>query len=193
MANVFSDEERNNITEKFINLGFELLKQGGIKAVNIDILVSKCFVSKGTFYNIFKDKSDFIYSIICKKRMQTKEKLNDYLSEDGQLSREGLFNYLKWMCDEDSNIFSYLNKQETRWLISKWPIEYLEDEDKDEKTASWIIAHIKKTKEVPNWQLFCNCLKLMAWTVNSKEFLIEEAYNQTINMLINNACDCVCN
>lgn len=192
MANKFSEEERSKIKEELINLGFNLLREGGIKAVNIDVLTNRCFIAKGTFYNIFSNKSDFLYSIMSSKREQTKKKLNDFLTEKGTLSKQGLYKYLQWMCAENPNIFSYLNEQETQWLVSKWPVEYLENENNDRTTAFWLISYLQEPKQQPDWQLFCNLLKLAAWTLNSKEFLIPDAYQQTIDILINNACECIC-
>lgn len=192
MSNKFSEEEREKIREQLIDLGFDSLRKGGIKAVNIDDLTEQCFIAKGTFYHIFPSKSDFLYSVMRRKRQQTKEKLNDFLDENGMLSQPGLYGYLQWMCEESPNIFSYLNEQETRWLVSKWPKEYLEDEHKDQATAFWIISYLANPKPFPNWQLFCNLLKLAAWTLNSQEFLISDAYQQTIHILIENACKCIC-
>lgn len=192
MANKFSEEERSKIKEQLINLGFNLLRKGGIKAVNIDVLTNRCFIAKGTFYNIFQSKSDFFYSIMRSKREQTKQKLKDFLNEKGKLSWQGLYEYLQWMCAENPNIFSYLNEQETQWLVSKWPVEYLENENNDQTTAFWLISYLAEPKPQPNWQLFCNLLKLAAWTLNSEELLIQDAYQQTINILIENACKCIC-
>lgn len=192
MANKFPEEERERIKEQLIDLGFDLLRKGGIKAVNIDMLTERCFIAKGTFYHLFPSKRDFLYSVMRRKRKQTKEKLNDFLDKDGTLSQQGLYGYLQWLCEENPNIFSYLNEQETRWLVSKWPKEYLEDENNDQATAFWIISYLADPKPSPDWQLFCNLLKLAAWTLNSKEFLISGAYQQTIDVLIENACQCIC-
>lgn len=192
MANKFPEEERERLHGQLIDLGFDLLRKGGIKAVNIDRLTERCFIAKGTFYHLFPSKSDFLYSVMRRKRQQTKEKLKDFLGEDGTLSQQGLYGYLQWLCEENPNIFSYLNEQETRWLVSKWPKEYLEDENNDQATAFWIISCLSDPKPSPDWQLFCNLLKLAAWTLNSKEFLISGAYQQTIDVLIENACKCLC-
>lgn len=192
MANIIPEEERRKIKEKLVNLGFDLLRKGGIKAVNIDVLTEQCYIAKGTFYNLFPSKTEFLYAIMRRKREQTREKLKDFLSDNGQLSRQGLYDYLQWLCAENPNIFSYLNEQETRWLISKWPTEYLENENNDEKTALGIISYLESPNPIPDWQLFCNLLKLAAWTLNSREFLIAEAYQHTIDILLNNACDCIC-
>lgn len=38
-------------------------------------------------------------------REQTKENRKDFLDENGLLSRQGLYEYLQWMCAETQNIF----------------------------------------------------------------------------------------
>lgn len=105
MSNKFPEDERERIRERLLDIGFNLLRKGGIKAVNIDVLTEQCFIAKGTFYHIFPSKSDFLYSIIRRKREQTKENLKDFLNENGLLSRQGLYEYLQWMCAENPNIF----------------------------------------------------------------------------------------
>lgn len=192
MSNSFTKEERAHIRKKLIEKGFQRLKTGGIKAVNIEELTNSCYVAKGTFFNLFSNKSEYLYQMMREKRSQTKEKLQEYLDEEGKLTYEGLYQYLKWMCAENPNIFSYLTEQETKWLVSKWPVEYLENEDKDEDTAKWIISFLKTPKQTTDWELFCNFLKLSAWALGSREFLLAHAFETTIDTLIINACDSIC-
>lgn len=104
-----------------MQLGFEMLKAGGIRAVNIDVITSKCFVAKGSFYTLFESKTEFLYQIMIHKRQESKNKILEYASEDGFLSREGLKAYSHWLANENPNIFSYLDGQHVPWLVSKWP------------------------------------------------------------------------
>lgn len=193
MAAKFTDEDKNNLRVQMIQLGFKMLKSGGIHAVNIDEITRKCFVAKGSFYTLFESKTEFLYQIMIYKRQESKDKINEYLSDDGKLSRNGLKAYFHWLADENPNIFSYLNGQHTRWLVSKWPPEYLENQENDEQTARRIISLLSNPKEEPDWKLFCNYLKLLALTLNSRELLIREATDSLISNLIEDACDCVCN
>lgn len=42
MSNKFPEDERKKIRERLIDIGFDLLRKGGIKAVNIDVLTEQC-------------------------------------------------------------------------------------------------------------------------------------------------------
>ncbi len=192
MSAKFTDEEKNHLRIQMIQSGFRMLKTDGIRGVNIDKLTKQCYVAKGSFYTLFESKTEFLYQIMVYKRQESKDKITDYLSEDGTLPRSGLRLYLHWLADENPNIFSYLDGQHTRWLVSKWPPEYLENEENDEQTARRIISLLAAPKENPDWQLFCNYLKLLALTLNSRELLIEDATERLIDNLIETACNCIC-
>ncbi|MBR1740995.1 MAG: TetR/AcrR family transcriptional regulator [Lachnospiraceae bacterium] len=192
MSAKFTEKEKEKLRIEMMQLGFVMLKSGGIRNVNIDTITKKCFVAKGSFYTLFENKTEFLYQIMIYKRKESKVKIKEYLSDDGKLSRKGLKSYLHWLADENPNIFSYLDGQHTRWLVSKWPPEYLENEENDEQTARRIISMLAAPKKVPDWQLFCNYLKLLALTLNSREFLIEDATEPLIDNLIEAACDCIC-
>lgn len=192
MSAKFTDEDKEKLRIEMIQLGFKMLKTGGIRSVNIDELTKKCFVAKGTFYNLFESKTEFLYQVMIYKRQESKDKIKEYLNKDGKLSRKGLMLYFHWLADENPNIFSYLDGQHTRWLISKWPPEYLENEENDEQTARRIISLLSNPRKDPDWKLFCNYLKLLALTLNSRELLIAEATDRLIDNLIEESCDCVC-
>lgn len=192
MGAKFKQTEKDDFYIRMIECGFSLIKHGGIKAVNIDTVTKKCFVAKGTFYNLFTDKADFIYKIMTYKRQQSKQIIHTYLNRKGKLSKQGLADYLHYLANENPNIFSYLTAQETKWLVSKWPADYLENEENDETTAQRIISFLSKPKEIPDWKLFCNYLKLISWALNSKDYLIPDTADALIAQLIHAACNCVC-
>lgn len=192
MSAKFTDEDKEKLRIEMIQLGFKMLKTGGIRRVNIDEITKKCFVAKGSFYNLFESKTEFLYQVMIYKRQESKDKIKEYLNKDGKLSRKGLMSYFHWLADENPNIFSYLDGQHTRWLISKWPPEYLENEENDEQTARRIISLLSNPRKNPDWKLFCNYLKLLALTLNSRELLITEATDTLIDNLIEDACYCVC-
>lgn len=121
MSAKFTNEDKEKLRTDMIQLGFKMLKTGGIRSVNIDEITRKCFVAKGSFYTLFESKTEFLYQIMICKRQESKDKITENLNNDGKLPRASLKSYLHWLADENPNIFSYLDGQHTRWLISKWP------------------------------------------------------------------------
>ena len=112
MPKVFTDENRDEIRVKLLDKGFKMLKKGGLNAVNIDKLTGSTFIAKGTFYNLFESKSEFMYHMMIHERKRAKDKLFSYLNASGKLTRDSLRNYLKWLSADNPNVFAFLTDAE---------------------------------------------------------------------------------
>ncbi|MBQ8913579.1 MAG: TetR/AcrR family transcriptional regulator, partial [Lachnospiraceae bacterium] len=178
MPKVFSEDMKDNLRVKLLDLGFEMLKNGGLSAVNLDELTQKTFIAKGTFYNLFKDKSEYMYYMMLHERNRSKNKLSSYLDEEGKLDKDNLKNYLSWLSEENPNIFSYLTDAEQKRLIASWNIGYIENEDNDSDTMHMLISILKAPRENPDWKLACNYMKLIALSLSMKNVFITDNYDE---------------
>ena len=119
MPKIFSDENKNELRLKLLNKGFKLLKKGGLSAVNIDKLTDETYIAKGTFYNLFENKSEFMYHMMIHERSRAKEKLLSYLNDSGKLTKDSLRDYLKWLSAENPNVFAFLTDAERNVLYPR--------------------------------------------------------------------------
>lgn len=192
MPKIFTDENRDEIRMKLLNKGFKLLKKGGLSAVNIDTLTEETYIAKGTFYNLFDNKSEFMYHMMIHERNRSKEKLLSYLNDYGKLTRDSLRDYLKWLSTENPNVFAFLTDIEKKRLVSSWSDKYIEDENNDSKTMHMLISLLEAPAEDPDWMLACNYMKLIAVSLTTKRVFIKENYNAMINSLIGQIVDMLC-
>ena len=192
MPKIFTDENRNEIRLKLFDKGFKLLKKGGLSAVNIDKLTEDSYIAKGTFYNLFENKSEFMYHMMIHERTRAKEKLLSYLNGSGKLTKDSLRDYLKWLSAENPNVFAFLTDDEKKRLVSSWSDKYIEDENNDSKTMHMLISLLETPTEDPNWMLACNYMKLIAVSLATKKVFIKENYNAMIDSLIGQIVDMLC-
>ena len=189
MPKIFTDENRDEIRMKLLNNGFKMLKKGGLSAVNIDKLTEETYIAKGTFYNLFENKSEFMYHMMIHERNRAKEKLLSYLNSSGKLTRDSLHDYLKWLSAENPNVFAFLNDAEKKRLISSWSDKYIENEDNDSKTMHMLISLLESPAEAPDWKLACNYMKLIAVSLTTKNIFIKENYDAMLDSLIGQIVD----
>lgn len=192
MPKIFTDENRNEIRLKLLNRGFKMLKKGGLSAVNIDKLTEDTYIAKGTFYNLFETKSEFMYHMMIHERTRAKEKLFSYLNDSGKLTRDSLRGYLTWLSAENLNVFAFLTDAEKKRLVSSWSDKYIEDEDNDNDTMHMLISLLESPAEDPDWMLACNYMKLIAVSLATKNVFIKENYNVMIDSLIGQIVDILC-
>ena len=192
MPKIFTDENRNEIRLKLLNMGFKMLKKGGLSAVNIDKLTEDTYIAKGTFYNLFETRSEFMYHMMIHERTRAKEKLFSYLNDSGKLTRDSLRGYLTWLSAENLNVFAFLTDAEKKRLVSSWSDKYIEDEDNDNDTMHMLISLLESPAEDPDWMLACNYMKLIAVSLATKNVFIKEKYNVMIDSLIGQIVDILC-
>ena len=192
MPKIFTAENRAELRRNLLNIGFEMLKNGGLSAVNIDQLTADAYIAKGTFYNLFENKSEFMYHMMIHERTRAKEKLISYLNDSGRLTKDSLHAYLKWLAAENPNVFAFLSEAEKKRLVSSWSDRYIEDEDNDHQTMHMLISLLEKPAADPDWMLACNYMKLMAVSLTTKEVFIKENYNAMIDSLIGQSVNLLC-
>ena len=192
MPKIFTDKSRDEIRTSLLDNGFKMLKNGGLLAVNIDTLTKEVYIAKGTFYNLFDNKSEFMYQMMIHERNRAKDMLISYLNKSGKLTRDSLHDYLKWLTQENPNVFAFLTDSEKKHLISTWSDKYIENEDNDNTTMHVLISLLETPAHTPNWMLACNYMKLIAISLTTEKVFIRENYNEMIDSLINSIVDMLC-
>ncbi len=192
MPKIFTDINRDEIRLNLLDKGFMLLKKGGLSAVNIDMLTEETYIAKGTFYNLFENKSEFMYRMMIHERTRAKEKLLSYLNDSGKLTRDSLCKYLKWLATENPNVFAFLTDSEKKRLISSWADNYIENEDNDSKTMHMLISLLESPAKNPDWKLACNYMKLIAVSLTTKNVFIYENYPAMVSSLIDHIVEILC-
>ncbi|MBQ8490793.1 MAG: TetR/AcrR family transcriptional regulator, partial [Pseudobutyrivibrio sp.] len=192
MPKVFTDENRNEIRVKLLDKGFKMLKKGGLNAVNIDKLTGSTYIAKGTFYNLFESKSEFMYHMMLHERKRAKDKLFSYLDASGKLTKDSLQDYLKWLSVENPNVFAFLTDAEKKRLLVAWSDKYIKDEEKDSDTMHMLISLLESPAKDPDWMLACNYMKLIAVSLTTKNVFIKKNFQDMIDSLITHITEILC-
>lgn len=192
MPKIFTEENRESLRIKLLDEGFIMLKKGGLSSVNIDKLTADSYIAKGTFYNLFVNKSEFMYHMMIHERNRAKDKLVSYLNDKGKLTKDSLKDYLMWLSSENPNVFAYLTEAEKKRLVSSWKDKYIEDEDNDSETMNMLISLIDTPSKNTNWKLACNYMKLLAVSLTMRNIFIQDNYEDMIESLIKNIVYILC-
>ena len=192
MPKIFTEDNKEDLRIKLLDNGFNMLKTGGLSAVNIDKLTENTYIAKGTFYNLFENKSEFIYHMMIHERNRAKDNLLSHLNDNGKLTKDSLRDYLLWLSAENPNVFAYLTDSEKKRLVASWSDKYIEDENNDSKTMHTLISLLDNPSKNPDWKLACNYMKLIAVSLTMEKVFIKENYNNMIASLIENIITLLC-
>ena len=64
----FNENDKNLIRENLIEFGLEALESNGYKATSVEKIANHAGIAKGTFYNFFQSKEQFLFERYANKK-----------------------------------------------------------------------------------------------------------------------------
>ena len=180
-SRVFKKEEREEKRVQMLETGFALLKEYGMTHMSVDKITSAVGLGKGTFYHFFDSKEDFVYQLIEHQRKKfwgymemLKDGREKMTEENGKLLLRGI------ILHEDS-VYQYLSMNEDKDVNDKCgQVPNLEEEA---EILRFLFDNIENVRVEPNYGVISNLLKIMAMAAESKKYLHESKYEETLDSL----------
>lgn len=191
MPAIFNDEKREKVRIKLLENGFEYIKRFGMKKTSIEEVAKASGIAKGTFYNFFPSKEEFVASIMKHKRDAVKSEIAILVSETGGLTKEAVRKILKSMAFGDVNLYAYLTSEDLAVLAARAPKSIIPMEEDVANTTNALLDLVPDKRADCDWQVIANYLKIMALTAMNRKMLIEGALEKNIDGIISLIMDCI--
>jgi len=180
MPKIFDDEIREEIRGRMLDTGFTLIKKFGLKKTTIDDVTRASGVAKGTFYNFFKTKEEFVYQIIIYKRRLIRTLFESMIEGNGgEVDRKLLREMLRAIINGDYNLIAYLNSDDMAVLVARWPRDYALNAENDEKILQWVLENARHIRAGCDIRVFINIYKAAATGLADREALYPDAIDET--------------
>lgn len=83
MPAIFSEEERKGLRLRMLDIGWELLRERGFRALRVEDVARRAGLAKGTFYHFFPSKDAFLQEMVAENRRELSAGLEELLAVDG--------------------------------------------------------------------------------------------------------------
>lgn len=185
MPPIFSREDKKKIRMKLLTEGRKMMIERGITKTNIDELAENAGIAKGTFYNFFPSKQDFILEIIHYYQDEKLAQLKQ-LAEDkkGKLAPEEALKWYKTLYRQQENPLYQVGKKDMDWIKTKIPSERLFRPEVDIQTAKLILSMIEGVREDIDCRVLANFPKMAALALENKNFMHQEVLEINFQMII---------
>jgi len=192
MPKIFDEETREDIRGQMLDNGFSLIKRFGLKKTTIEDVTRASGVAKGTFYNFFKTKEEFVYQIIIYKRRLIKARYAEMASVNGNtVDRDLLREMLYIIISGDYNLITYLNRDDMAMLTARWPKEYIMNAENDEKMLLWILERAPQKRVNCDWRVFSNMYKIVSIGLAEREQLHQDMIDLTVDRFVDSLVEYV--
>ncbi len=187
---IFPMEKRESIKTTMLEVGIKLIKQKGMQHITISEITKQTSIGKGTFYHFYKSKERFIYEVILYSKEKIYREINQIVEEKGGINRENfekLFNVFS--LTGDNNIISSITVEDEIWLAKKLSLEYILNPSKEEAIIQSILENAIGIREGIHFHVLANMMKIMALTVENKEFLHQDVLEENIRLMVRQILD----
>lgn len=182
---VFKEEERTEIRESLLSVGFPLLKEHGLTHMSIPKLSEAAGIGTGTFYRFFSSKEEYIYQMILYRR---KLLLGEILTQEvregkRKLSREEVRRILEEAVDKEKSVYANLDLREETKLLG-YMKGFSPDLEREKEVAQGILRYIDTPKEEIDFPVLANLTKVLVLASQAEKELHQTGYERTISILI---------
>ena len=184
MSPVFPLKQRQQIHTELLKTGIQLICEKGVRKLTIDEVTQRVQIGKGTFYHFFTSKELFVYEAIMFSKEAVLKKINETVEKYGALNRQAINELLShFSLLGQNNIISSLSMEDEIWLSKKLPPEYILDPPKEEKIVDLLFQNMKDIRSDIHSHVVANMIKIMAITVENRNFLHEDVIAENMNIL----------
>lgn len=127
MSTAFSDNEKELINLKLIEVAEECLKKYGVRKTTVDQIVQMTGISKGSFYNFYPKKEILFFTVLEEYQKSIIENLTKKLRKEDNIGIDE-FSELLYELYQDvrqSFIMTIIQNEEFEYLMRKLPMELI--------------------------------------------------------------------
>ena len=182
MSGHFTEEQQNEIREKLFHAGIEYLKSYGVQKITVDKLVAAAGIAKGSFYNFYKSKEEFLFALSEYAGNKMNEMLRRKLRGREQLPVEEFMDFLREYLHSDYDLMASLTIDDFLWMR-----KHLADYRPFEPTAQVLtvkywIGMIENVDENVNPGVIVNLIKCIYAMREHRATMVQAALGQSIDI-----------
>lgn len=182
MSGHFTEEQQNEIREKLFHAGIEYLKTYGVQKITVDKLVAAVGIAKGSFYNFYKSKEEFLFALSEYAGNKMDEMLRRKLRGREQLPVEEFMDFLREYLHSDYDLMASLTVDDFLWMR-----KHLADYRPFEPAAQVLIVKywmgmIENVDENANPGVIVNLIKCIYAMREHRATMVQAALDQSIDI-----------
>ena len=121
MPAIFSEEERRGLRLRMLDIGWELLRDKGFRALRVEDVARRAGLAKGTFYHFFPSKDAFLQEMVAENRRELSSEVEGLLSDEGRPDEARVRACLHEVWNSDRLVFRCVGLEDYRRVCLTLP------------------------------------------------------------------------
>lgn len=184
MPEAFTKEQQEEIREQLFHAGVRLSRTLGVQRMTVARLTASCGIAKGSFYNFYKSKEEFILALAKWADRKTEEMLVRKLAGRRQMSTHEFLEFFREFLSSEYDLMNGLTVDDFLWLKTHMAeADLFNPVDQLEVVKTWL-SLISDAREDIDYGTVVNLMKSIYAMREHRDTLVEESLDNSIEMVI---------
>ena len=179
----FTEEQRDSIRERLIAIGYDLIREVGLKRMKVSLIAERAEIATGTFYHFFDSKEAYVEALIDAQERAWQEELFAGVGSGGKLTLEQAVRCFRESFREENNILMQLTLDDWVWMKTHRTKEGLFARSHDEREAMQYLSGIEGIRPDLDIRIIINFFKTIYSMAQNRDTFIPEVFETNIDMI----------
>lgn len=183
----FTEEQREQIREKLLGIGYDMIREIGLKRMKVSMIAERADIATGTFYHFFDSKESFVKALIQEQDREMEQKLAGMLLLSGRISLDQAIHLFRDSFRKENNILMELTLDDWVWLKTHKTKDGLFSTVHDEQEALRYLSYVDGIRPDLDIRIIINFFKTIYSMAQNRDTFIEDVFETNIDMIF----DCI--
>ena len=179
----FTEEQRAAIREKLFAVGYDLIREVGLRKMKVALIAERADIATGTFYHFFPSKEDYVSALIEAQGRASQEQLFALASAEGKIPLEQAVQCLRASFRPEQNILMELTLDDWVWLKSHRTKDGLFSAAHDSAEAERWLACIDGIRPDVDVRVLINFFKTIYSMAQNRDTFIPDVFETNIDLI----------
>ena len=183
MAIAFTNEQRDVIRGKLIEVGFDLSTTIGFKKMTVAMVAKSAGVAVGSFYLFFDSKESFAKALIQETEERSMSVLMAKLASDGTIELREFLDFYRDCYRPENNFLLRIKLDDWVWLKTHIADDSYFERNGDADRLYKILPHIIGIRKDINPGVVINFIKSIYAIYQNRETFFEESLQENVDLI----------
>ena len=183
----FTEGERQEIQERLIALGYDLIRELGLKKMKVSVIAARANIASGTFYHFFASKEAYVKALIDAQDEKSQAELASMLQNGKKLTLEQAIEWFRDSFRPENNILMELTFDDWVWLKSHRTEDGIFSAMHDEQEAKHYLSYVDGIRPDLDVRIIINFFKTIYSMAENRETFIADVFETNIDLIF----DCI--
>ena len=179
----FTEEQRQKIQGKLIAVGYDLIREMGLKKMKVSVIAERADIATGTFYHFFDSKEAYVRALLDEQDRKMQQILIPMLQESGRISLEQAIQWLRDSFRTQNNILMEITVDDWIWLKSHRLQNTLFNEKRDEQEARQFLTIVDGIRPDLDIRIIINFFKTIYSMAENRDTFLAAVFETNVDMI----------